>query len=627
MRNFFKTFFGRMIAFVIVGLLVLAFAFFGVNDVMAPAGNAVALVGDGRITATDFSRQFDMALNRRQQDNPEYTREQAMAEGFDREVLNSLAAQLTLVEEAEELGLAVSDEAVADFYREQGLVNPITGRLDPGVLAQILSNTGQSKRGFERAIRRDLTFDRLVGGLPDQIHAPEALNRLFSRYQSETRDVRYVSFQAGDWLDEIGEPDDVTLAAYYQRNAERYAEPEARRFTYVLSTPDDFIHDITFDETVLEAAYRAGNDEFNRPERRSFVQINAPDLATAERAAERLEAGEDPQFISADMGLAAPLVREDLTQADIPDAALAQSVFDQGDDTARAVEGALTAAAYKITSVTPGFVRSFEEARPDLYRELALRTGRERAKEAIETVEEREFRGADLETAAAAAGLPAVSVDALDRGGSKAPRVTFDSVLFHPEIISAAYSNGEGQVSEIIALENSYVIVRVDEVRGRRLRDLDEVREQVIEHWRRDEAVKRANLEADKLVSRLEDGALLDTLAGDLGLRVLSVNDAGRLSSGQGLTQPHLDALFRVQQGGVAKGPFGEGVAVAQVAAINQAPPETIETLTTIMGPRIDQSVTSEAFRAYQTQLARDHEFRTFDDRFERLLSMSAPQP
>ena len=308
MIDFIKKFLGRITVFIIVGLLVIAFAFFGMSDVMAPAGNAVAVVGDSRITANEFNRQFEQVLDQRRSTDPEYNREQALADGLPAQVLRSIAGQRTIVEEARMLGLRASDEALAEFYRNQGFVSPITGEFDPNVLQQVLGRTGHSKRSLEAQIRRELSFDRLVQSLPSQLSSPRALSRILARFQSETRDVRYVIVPpAGP--ETIDDPDDVTLGAFYQTNGGRFAEPERRRFTYVHATPDDFMAQAQVNEEMLERAYEARSADFNRPERRSFIQLNAQSEELAADATQRLDDGQETLQTARALDLPAALIR------------------------------------------------------------------------------------------------------------------------------------------------------------------------------------------------------------------------------------------------------------------------------------------------------------------------------
>ena len=66
---------------ILVGLLVVAFAVWGVNDVFtARAGNAVITVGDAEITSSEFEQAFERELQTQNRDNnSSVTNQQAYA--------------------------------------------------------------------------------------------------------------------------------------------------------------------------------------------------------------------------------------------------------------------------------------------------------------------------------------------------------------------------------------------------------------------------------------------------------------------------------------------------------------------------------------------------------------------
>ena len=83
-------------AAVLIGLLVVSFAVFGIRDVFKGrvAGNAVVTAGSRSLSPADFKREFDGYKSRvEQQVGQPITVEAAAANGLDRRVLEGLAGR------------------------------------------------------------------------------------------------------------------------------------------------------------------------------------------------------------------------------------------------------------------------------------------------------------------------------------------------------------------------------------------------------------------------------------------------------------------------------------------------------------------------------------------------------
>ena len=104
---------------ILLGLLVLAFAAWGLEGVFAARTQTVAAtVGKAEIQVQDFAREFDGRLRSlRQTTGSSLTTEDARRSGFDQIVLSQMATQTALTEEARSLGLDASDVAVGRAIR------------------------------------------------------------------------------------------------------------------------------------------------------------------------------------------------------------------------------------------------------------------------------------------------------------------------------------------------------------------------------------------------------------------------------------------------------------------------------------------------------------------------------
>ena len=170
---------------VLVGLLVLAFAVWGVNDIFVPGvRNAVISVGDASVPTRDFNRDLQSRLREIAAQRGEgLTNEEAYQQGVHRDLLSQYQVQLAIEKDAQDLGVGVN-RADAKAYIEAipAFRSEITQKFDRTKLEQALaqSRNGYSIKKFEEDILRDLrrvqTIEAIVGG----IQAPAGLRNVNS---------------------------------------------------------------------------------------------------------------------------------------------------------------------------------------------------------------------------------------------------------------------------------------------------------------------------------------------------------------------------------------------------------------------------------------------------------------
>lgn len=125
LRNSVGTWFAKLL----IGLLVLSFAVWGIADVFTGIGStSVATVGDKEIPAEDFQRAYAREIDQlsRRVGQP-ITQEQAAAFGVPAQVLGRLIAEVTLDQEAAKLRIGVSDEAIIKTIQETPAFQGVNG--------------------------------------------------------------------------------------------------------------------------------------------------------------------------------------------------------------------------------------------------------------------------------------------------------------------------------------------------------------------------------------------------------------------------------------------------------------------------------------------------------------------
>src|SRR5712671_2286610 len=115
MRKASSNWLGRAVMAVVLGLIAVSFAIWGIGDIFRGFGRAtVAKIGRTEIGVEQFRQIYNDRLQQvsRQLRRP-LTGDQARSLGFDRQILGQLIAEAALDERARQLRLGLSDQEVA----------------------------------------------------------------------------------------------------------------------------------------------------------------------------------------------------------------------------------------------------------------------------------------------------------------------------------------------------------------------------------------------------------------------------------------------------------------------------------------------------------------------------------
>jgi peptidyl-prolyl cis-trans isomerase D len=553
---------GKVVLTILFSILILSFAIWGIGDIFRGGVNtAVARVGQQEVGGEAFRRQFQQRITEIQQRTRGFTAEQARALGLDRQILNQLIAEAAVNQKAKALGLGISDQEIArELAAERAFRGP-DGRFDRQQLDNYLRNVGLTEAGLiqqqrDGALRRHIG-ETLTGGL----EPPLALREAVHRYQNEERIVAFVTVP-GTIPASLELPAEDVLRKLHDERKTAFRAPEYRKLHVMLARPAEFANLINISEADLRALYdrSAATGRFGAPEKRDIQQIIFPDAAAANAASERLKGGLAFDALIAEMKLAdADVALGDKARGDIADKAVADAAFALAEGAASApVNGVFGPVLLRVKKISPGAVQPFEAVRERLAADFAAeRLTRDRnvldhVGKVHDGVEERRSAGKTLEQVAREMNRELLFIEAVDAQGRDKAGQPIPALPDQTDVLTAVFRSDRGVDNEAIrARDNSYVWFEVMAVEPSRERAFDEVKAEVGELWRRDEAQRQTVERAGALLKRVEAGETLDAIATELGALVETLNGLTR-DGGRGLSPSAAATAFSLAKDGVA---------------------------------------------------------------------------
>ncbi|MDX1580439.1 MAG: peptidylprolyl isomerase, partial [Alphaproteobacteria bacterium] len=250
---------------ILLVLIIAAFAFWGVQGIGQGSAPPVAKVGESRISQQEFLLAFQNEVSfRARSTEGEYTTQNAIEEGLDRQVLERLIVATALDEHAEELGLRASDQMVNNFILEVPAFQDTQGRFDQFTYQQQLDRLQQSHQQFFEERRQDIERQHLAQTIVSGVDTPEPMTQAILNYSLERRTADYFTISYAD-MTAIQTPTEPEIRAYYEANPGEFTAPEYRGLTFLTIRVPQVLSRVEVDEERIRQEYEIRKAEFGDP--------------------------------------------------------------------------------------------------------------------------------------------------------------------------------------------------------------------------------------------------------------------------------------------------------------------------------------------------------------------------
>lgn len=512
---------GRAITGVILGLIAISFAVWGIGDIFRGFGQStVAKIGSTEITVEQFRQLYsDRQQQLIRQFGRALTPDQLRAMGLHRQMLAQLIAETALDEEARRLRLNVSDAMVADRIRNDPNFRGFNGQFDQSRFQALIRQAGYTEQRFVNEQRKLILRRHLAEVLSGGLQVPATAVQVQHRYANEERTIQYVLLDAKQ-VGEIEAPSDDVLAKYFEERKNVFRAPEYRKIEYVVLTPSEIATWTQISDEDVKKAYQERHASFTTPERRELQQIVFPNAEEAKAAAEQLAKGTTFAEIAAERKISEKDLNLGLlAKSAILDKVVADAAFALPEGGVSApVEGRFGWSLVRVTKIEPSKERPLEEVAGELKKELALEHARAQVTSLHDKLEDERGAGAALADVAKKLNLPTRIIESVDRGGRDPDGNAVGGLPQGVEVIPNAFNADVGVENDALTVPGGgYVWYEVLDITPSRERTLDEVKDRVIERWRQEQIATRLREKATELVDKLKaSGGNDDAILGDL---------------------------------------------------------------------------------------------------------------
>jgi peptidyl-prolyl cis-trans isomerase D len=554
-QNASRNWLGKIVMTLVMGLLVISFAVWGIGDIFRGFGlSTVAKIGKTEISIEQFRTYYNERLQAlsRQIGRP-LSSEQARALGLDRQIIGQLVAEATLDERARDLRLNLSDAEIAQqITTDKNFAGP-SGQFDHARFEALIRNAGYTEARYVAEQRRTLLRRELSDSIAGQIAPPNLVLAAIQRFQEETRTLDYLSLgaaQAGD----IPAPTAEELSKYFDERKILFRAPEYRKVVLVSLTPADQARWQTVPDAEARKIYDEDIDKYGAPERRHIRQIVFQNADEARAASEKIGGGTSFDTIATERGMKpADTDLGTVTKSALVDPAIADAAFALKDGAISGpVTGRFGTVILQVLKIEPAQTKPFAEVAQTIKNEIALTRARSEMVDLQNKIEDARAGGDTLAEAAQKAGVTARTIEAIDRSGRAPDGAQVANLPQGVDLLPQIFATEIGIETDPAQIPNGgYVWYEVAGITPARDRALDEVKPQVEARWRDDQIAQRLKTKADELADKLKAGGSLEELASAAGVKVEKAADIKRNASGGPLPQSVVEAAFRTPNNGV----------------------------------------------------------------------------
>lgn len=293
MLDKFRSYAQTKAAQVILALVLIPFALFGIDSYLNQAGNnlSIAKVDGYKIALPEYNRAIENVRNRMMSEGKKL--DPAMFDSFEfkESVVDGLITKQLINNDIKKSQFKITDQQLSqyiigmpDFQKD--------GKFSQELYDKVLQNNQLNPKKFEESIRNDLLIQQVRDGLQKLTFIPPNNLTETLKATSQQREVTVAEFKTKEYMAKanISEKD---MQAFYDQNKAKFLAPEQVKAEFVVFSLTSILPSITVSEDEVKAFYKTNADKYQNQQQReaSHILIAASkNAAPAEKAKAKAKA-------------------------------------------------------------------------------------------------------------------------------------------------------------------------------------------------------------------------------------------------------------------------------------------------------------------------------------------------
>jgi len=465
------------VAYLIVGLITIPFALFGIQDYVSRSANtSIASVDGEEIDSNLYYQELgSQQRNLQQQLGAQYSQE--IDNVLKQTLLDSMINDKLIENFANSLDMVTLEQEVRSVI-QSNQVFQVDGVFSEELYNQLLLINRYTPTAYEIAQSKSLTGDQIKRNLSNSSFLSSVQTDQLNNLASQERKLSYIALTTEKYEDQISVSQSM-ISDYFNANKSNFLEDRKIKVNFVELSLDNIDEPEDADEETLQNFFDENAELYTNPERRRAQHILVEDESLANDLLNQIKEGADFAELaktnsvdtsSNEQGGDLGLFERDLMGAEFDEAAFSMNVGDVSDVVS-------TDYGYfhiiKLTEIQTQTTQSFEEVREQL-----VAVHKQKVKQKILFDLEEEFAilayEESLDMLADQLDLEIQTTDFFSSGTNQ----------YDQAFVSAAFSEAvieESENSDVIELDqNKFIVLNLLALQPERQKELNEVEAQIV---------------------------------------------------------------------------------------------------------------------------------------------------
>ena len=276
---------------IILALILVPFALFGIDSYLNQAGNnlSIAKVNGYKIALPEYNRAIENVRNRIMSEGKKV--DPAMFDSFEfkESVIDGLITKQLLNNDIKKSRFRITDQQLSQYIIGMPEFQK-DGKFSQEIYDKVLQNNQLTPKKFEESIRNDLLIQQVRDGLQKLTFIPPNNLAETLKATSQQREISIAEFKTKEYMTKanIAEKD---MQAFYDQNKSKFLAPEQVKAEFVVFSLANILPTINVTEDEIKSFYKANADKYQNQQQREASHIliaaskNAPPAEKAKAKA------------------------------------------------------------------------------------------------------------------------------------------------------------------------------------------------------------------------------------------------------------------------------------------------------------------------------------------------------
>ena len=276
---------------IILALILVPFALFGIDSYLNQAGNnlSIAKVNGYKIALPEYNRAIENVRNRIMSEGKKV--DPAMFDSFEfkESVIDGLITKQLLNNDIKKSRFRITDQQLSQYIIGMPEFQK-DGKFSQEIYDKVLQNNQLTPKKFEESIRNDLLIQQVRDGLQKLTFIPPNNLAETLKATSQQREISIAEFKTKEYMTKanIAEKD---MQAFYDQNKSKFLAPEQVKAEFVVFSLANILSTINVTEDEIKSFYKANADKYQNQQQREASHIliaaskNAPPAEKAKAKA------------------------------------------------------------------------------------------------------------------------------------------------------------------------------------------------------------------------------------------------------------------------------------------------------------------------------------------------------